>query len=196
MQVIQQQNQGIVVLPNAAHAGGNLGPNLAEACNFGSHKWIPYGCVSPNCPCMWVYGQSFWKSRHFLEVPCGHVCCRENPVHADLSDLVAVHEPSLLKAYIDSDVVNVVEDQYFQKSILVPKKDLSKPTQTTDLVHFPSERKKSQAKNLRIKCPVCEASWAYVQKGNMVKHIVKHHSSRIEEQIVKKFIEQYSLTIK
>lgn len=59
MQVIQQQNQGIVVLPNAAHAGGNLGPNLAEACNFGSHKWIPYGCVSPNCPCMWVYGQSF-----------------------------------------------------------------------------------------------------------------------------------------
>ncbi|KAK3908835.1 Lysine-specific demethylase 4D [Frankliniella fusca] len=173
--VIQQQGEGIVILPNTAHTGGNLGPNLAEACNFGSHKWIPYGCVSPNCPCM------------------------DDAVHADLSDIVAVHEPSLLKAYIDNDIVNVVEDQYFQKSILVPKKDLScgsTSSQPIDHVGFSSEGKKSQANNSRIKCPVCEVSWSYVQKGNMVTHLVKHHKSRIEEKVVTKFIKQYSLTIK
>jgi len=197
MQVIQQQGEGIVVLPNTAHSGGNLGPNLAEACNFGSYKWIPYGCVAPNCPCMWVYGQSFWESRHFLEVPCGYVCSREDAVHADLSDIVAVHEPSLLKAYIENDIVNVVGDQYFQKSILV-KKDfscVSTSSQPIDHVDCSSERKRLQAKNSRIMCPVCEISWAYVQKGNMVTHLVKYHKSRIEEQIVTKFIEQYSLTI-
>lgn len=52
LQVIQEKGEGIVLLPNAAHSGGNLGPNLAEACNFGTNNWIPYGCVSLNCPCM------------------------------------------------------------------------------------------------------------------------------------------------
>lgn len=52
LQVIQKEGEGIVVLPNAAHTGGNLGTNLAEACNFGTKSWIPYGCVYPICSCM------------------------------------------------------------------------------------------------------------------------------------------------
>lgn len=56
MQVIQQKGEGIVLLPNCAHTGGNLGPNLAEACNFGTQHWIPYGCVALNCVCMYVCG--------------------------------------------------------------------------------------------------------------------------------------------
>jgi len=127
------------------------------------------------------------------------VCYRNDAVHADLSDLVPVHEPSILKAYILNEIVNVVEDQYFQRSILVPKKDLScglVPSPPSNNVDYSSARRKSQGKMSRVKCPVCAVSWAYVQKSNMVTHIIKHHNPRIEEKILTDFIEQYSLSIK
>ncbi|KAK3917006.1 Lysine-specific demethylase 4E [Frankliniella fusca] len=172
--VFQHAGEGIVVLPNTAHAGGNLGKNLAEACNFGTKKWIPYGCVAPNCGCM------------------------EDAVHADLADIVAVHEPKLLQAYLANEITNVVEDQYFKKSIVVPSKDMTCGCEPVSALHVhhdkvTSKRRVVEVKS-RIKCPVCEVSWAYTQKRNMMAHILKYHSSRRGEEIVSKFIQQYSLT--
>ncbi|KAK3913498.1 Lysine-specific demethylase 4D [Frankliniella fusca] len=171
--VIQQEKEGIVVLPNTAHTGGNLGPNLAEACNFGSNKWIPYGCVSSNCPCM------------------------EDAVHANLTDIVAVHEPTLLKAYLSSNVTDMVDDQYFQKSIVIHRKDIAcglVPASHAQPDHLPPKESRSKA-TTRIKCPVCSVSWANVQKKNMVAHIVKYHAPRQREEIVVDFLQQYSLSI-
>ncbi|KAJ1522438.1 hypothetical protein ONE63_001628 [Megalurothrips usitatus] len=164
--VIQEKGEGIVLLPNAAHSGGNFGPNLAEACNFGSKNWIPYGCVSLNCSCM------------------------NDTVHTDLSDLVAVHAPELLQAYINNTIREVVDDQYFQKSIVVRKRDSEAYDPVTK--HSSSRRKKalpSSVNPARVKCPVCDVSWASVKKTNIMTHLNKYHVHRMKDDVVIKFLE-------
>ncbi|KAK3914733.1 Lysine-specific demethylase 4 [Frankliniella fusca] len=157
--VIQQQGEGIVLFPNTAHAGGNLGPNLSEACNFGTKKWIPYGCVAPNCTCI------------------------QNAVHIDMTDIVALHEPSLLTQYLTNDIRDVVKDEYYKKSILVPGKDHS------------SGQVVATTSKIRVKCPACNVSWSYAQKRNMTTHLRKYHIHRMEEDVLKQFVQEHFLHI-
>jgi len=51
-QVVQRSGEGVIVAPNAAHFGFNCGPNCAEAINFASREYLPYGIVYPKCTCM------------------------------------------------------------------------------------------------------------------------------------------------
>ncbi|XP_052128098.1 uncharacterized protein LOC127750438 [Frankliniella occidentalis] len=93
--VIQRQGEGIVVLPNAAHSGGNLSFNWSEACNFATKSWLPYGAVSPPCSC----------------IP-GSV----HPI--DLRPATGVHARHLLGAYLRNDISSAAEDGYFHKSVI------------------------------------------------------------------------------
>jgi jumonji domain-containing protein 2 len=40
--LVQQPGEFVMVFPNALHQGWNLGPNLAEAANFGSNDWVAH----------------------------------------------------------------------------------------------------------------------------------------------------------
>ena len=40
-----------LVLPYAYHCGFNLGYNIAEAVNYATVDWIPFGKKSVNCDC-------------------------------------------------------------------------------------------------------------------------------------------------
>ncbi|XP_034254090.1 uncharacterized protein LOC117652952 [Thrips palmi] len=171
--VIQEKGEGIVLLPNAAHCGGNFGPNLAEACNFGTNAWIPYGCVSLRCPCM------------------------KDSVHTNLSDLVAVHAPDLLEAYINNNIFEVVKDQYFQESLVVSKRECE--AYLPVFKHSSSKRKiipPSSVNASRVKCPVCDVSWASVQKTNIMAHLNKYHAHRMKDDDVIKFLEMFSVSKK
>lgn len=126
--------------------------------------------------------------------------CREKSVHADLSDVVAVHAPNLLKAYLQNNMYNVVEDHHFHQSIVVKKKDcpatsstVCTPPAVTSHSTSKLKRKRIETSSERVKCPVCDVSWAYVQKINMMAHLKKHHALRMNEEIVTKFIEEFSL---
>ncbi|XP_034244640.1 uncharacterized protein LOC117647170 isoform X2 [Thrips palmi] len=185
--VIQYAGEGIVLLPNCAHAGWNLGTNLSEACNFGTNKWIPYGCVSLQCN------------------------CKPDSVHADLSDVIAVHQPSLLNAYRNRNGIVEIKDQYFQKSTIIRRMDLIvepsvtqeksaacvsfEPVSAPDPDAMLGTLPVLQANKSRVKCPVCNVSWASVQKFNMKTHLKKYHRPRINEEAVRKFTEQYSISL-
>lgn len=41
--VIQEAGQYVVTFPQAYHAGWNAGLNIAEAVNFATEDWFPYG---------------------------------------------------------------------------------------------------------------------------------------------------------
>ncbi|XP_034255173.1 uncharacterized protein LOC117653540 [Thrips palmi] len=92
--VIQRQGQGVVVTPNAAHFGFNLGYNIAEAANFGTVSWIPYGIVSTTCTCLL------------------------HQAHPDLELLVQTFQPDMLSAYRNQRIPCVDNDPNFYKSIV------------------------------------------------------------------------------
>jgi jumonji domain-containing protein 2 len=49
--LFQQPGEFIITFPRGYHEGFNLGPNIAEAVNFGNEKWVSYGCRAVNCSC-------------------------------------------------------------------------------------------------------------------------------------------------
>ncbi|XP_052130838.1 lysine-specific demethylase 4D-like [Frankliniella occidentalis] len=73
--VVQRNGEGVLVAPNAAHFGFNTGNNCAEATNFASKAYLPYGIVYPKCTCM------------------------PGEVHADLTVVIKSQSPELLEAY-------------------------------------------------------------------------------------------------
>ncbi|XP_026285398.2 lysine-specific demethylase 5D-like [Frankliniella occidentalis] len=153
--VLQKESEGIVVLPNAAHTGGNLAHNWAEACNFATKSWIPYGCVYPACKCI-------ADSVHFM----------------DLTPLIAVHARQLLKAYITRNVIRTVDDSYFHKSIVTPQ--IRSQTQD-EAALVASTPKKSME---RLKCPMCPQNWAKdIPKRNVTNHLKKYHSGTQQARI-------------
>ena len=46
---MQQKNETVITSPYAYHEGFNTGFNLAEATNFCTEKWFPYGKVAKTC---------------------------------------------------------------------------------------------------------------------------------------------------
>lgn len=49
--VVQQPGEFVITMPYAYHSGFNLGLNCAEAVNFGSDRWLPYGQKAKPCLC-------------------------------------------------------------------------------------------------------------------------------------------------
>lgn len=50
--VVQKANQVVVLSPHAYHFGFNTGPNVAEAVNFGTHRWLQKDMISKLTPCV------------------------------------------------------------------------------------------------------------------------------------------------
>ena len=46
LRTVQQPGEFILTFPDAYHAGFSTGVNIAEAVNFASESWIPYGVRS------------------------------------------------------------------------------------------------------------------------------------------------------
>ena len=49
--IIQEPGQFVVSLPRSYHMGYNVGNNIAEAVNFATDSWIPYGHDAVSCNC-------------------------------------------------------------------------------------------------------------------------------------------------
>lgn len=139
---------------------------------------------------------------------CVYYGYRPDSVHADLSELVAVHQPSLLQAYRNGNIFDEIKDQYFQRSNIIPKMDhIVEPSvmRSATCVPFepvsapaaiPSNFPASQTNKSRVKCPLCRVSWASVQKVNMKTHLMKYHGCLIDQEAVRKFTQQYSISLK
>lgn len=116
----------------------------------------------------------------------GNYCQRNGNVHAYLSDLA----PNLVQAYINNNICKVVDDPYFQDSLIVRKKECQ-----TNLSVV--KQSSSKSKNLlphsvnatRVKCRVCDVSWASVQKKNIMTHLNKYHAHRMRNDVVVGFQE-------
>jgi len=116
-------------------------------------------------------------------------------VHADLTDVVAVHAPDLLQAHLNNNIYNVVEDKYFHQSLIVRKKGFeANPSVVDKRSSMKGQQKPADSvDSTRIKCPVCNVSWAYVQKANIMTHLKKYHAIRMNEDIVTQFLDKYPL---
>lgn len=116
-------------------------------------------------------------------------------VHADLTDIVAVHAPHLLQAYLNKDIYNIVQDQFFHESVIVCKKDFqANPSIAHKRSSMKGKKKPPDSDDSRrVKCPVCNVSWAYLQKANIMRHLKKYHSVRMHEDITIEFLDKFSL---
>ena len=149
---------------------------------------------------------------------CIRGCCRENTAHVNLSEFLAVHQSSLLKAYHDGSIIDVVDDPYFHKSILVPKKVCpvtKEGSATCSLPLLGSTQEGSATCSLpllgssndplesgilkgfkaRVECPFCCVTWAYVQKANMKRHLKKYHGLFMQEEKSIQFLKRYSIVM-
>lgn len=110
-------------------------------------------------------------------------------MHADLIDAVAVHAPDLLQAYLNNNIYDIVQDKYFHDSLVVRKR-----CSEVEPSSMKSQKKPAAFVNsTRVKCPVCNVSWAYVQKANIMTHLNKYHAVRMNDDIVIKFLDSCSL---
>ncbi|KAJ1521127.1 hypothetical protein ONE63_002827 [Megalurothrips usitatus] len=173
--VLQRKGQGIIVTPNAAHFGFNLGPNIAEASNFGTTSWIPYGIVYPHCTCL--VGQ----------------------VHADLSVIVQSFQPSMLNAY-QQRKIPAVGDSEFHESLIYSKLwseayDVDNDGHTAIKEDGPAEEGKEEAclvlpmvparkRPVRklIQCPLCNKAYGGGHKQRLLHHIEVNHRNLTEEE--------------
>lgn len=128
--------------------------------------------------------------------------CRENSVHADIGTLIALHEPSLLKAYYDGNIVDFVEDEYFQKSLVLPKDTFLALQEIVATSASSNKRGRRRVLNspgrTKVACPICPVSWfkATLKNVNVKRHIVKYHSHLVNGDVVRKFCEKYSVSLK
>ncbi|XP_026271626.1 uncharacterized protein LOC113201878 [Frankliniella occidentalis] len=97
--IIQKPKQAVVLYPNAAHWVVNLGMNCAEASNFPSKMWLPYGLASVKCHC--IMDQDF---------------------HMDLSAMVAVLQPGWMgwmkSGLIPKDISAEDNPQFYERIVL------------------------------------------------------------------------------
>ncbi|XP_052130837.1 uncharacterized protein LOC127751391 isoform X2 [Frankliniella occidentalis] len=176
--VQQRSHQAVLVAPNAAHFGFNLGPNVAEAVNFATTKWVPYGIVYPRCTCM------------------------PGQVHSDLSTIIRTLAHDMMEAYLQQKIPNVPSDPNFLKCIV--RSHLWKESYTNEdspLCNGPSEEScdaveakvysqperklKKCAKRKVIKCPVCDTVYQGGQKQRLLEHINSAHKNLPEKDSVR-----------
>jgi len=90
----------------------------------------------------------------------------------------------LLRAYINNNVMNAVEDNYFLKSVVVPKR-----------AHYEESESKTPSSTTkkikeRITCPVCPYTLGTAVRKNVMLHLNKYHSHLLEDERVVTFLEE------
>jgi len=119
--VVQRAGECVVVTPNTAHFGFNLGPNIAEAANFPTPDWIPYGMVAPKCTCMgYVFQESESSWLVLFDSLIKFFILFRSEVHLDMERIIAAIRPEWLKAYRRNEIpaVSKEEDPDLYMSIL------------------------------------------------------------------------------
>ncbi|KAK3907233.1 Lysine-specific demethylase 4D [Frankliniella fusca] len=169
--IIQRSGEGVIVTPNAAHQIFNLGPNIAEAANFGNLFWIPYGITFPKCH------------------------CNVGQVHADISAIVHSHHPHILRDYLNGEIPSQVpNDPAFHQCIVFPgsnkQRVVLKRTLSSDSEEMGSSDpnsggalrmvKKERAIKV-IQCPLCQKQYEGGHKARLLSHVSLHHSNLSEE---------------
>ncbi|XP_034231373.1 uncharacterized protein LOC117639629 [Thrips palmi] len=183
--VVQRAGESVVVCPNAVHVGFNSGFNIAEACNFATESWIPYGIVAPQCKCMGF------------------------EAHLDIARLVAATRPDLLENYTKQTmpVVPKEEDPYFYSSILKEDKgnnlresssEKNETEENEEDVAMPQDEHAmpaapavpSRPVGRKVVCcpkPSCSKEYGYGKTKRMRDHVDKCHSNdRRYQQYIKK----------
>ena len=79
--VVQQPGEFVITMPYAYHSGFNLGLNCAEAVNFGSERWLPYGQKCRPCKC---FPDMAYISMHIFTGESPGRSHAPNPSHLDL----------------------------------------------------------------------------------------------------------------
>lgn len=169
--VIQKQGEGIILLPNCVHGGASLGPNLAQACNFGSKAWLPYGCQSLPCSCV------------------------GDMVHFNMGPLIQKYgNPGLMAAFHNGTVDKyMAHDNYFQQSSLFPipqylhqesgpgasQHQKSGPTMSSGL---------RTPRKQQVTCPLCSKSFKTDAKKAIRIHMNEKHNSSLRSKKVKQFL--------
>ncbi|KAJ1518779.1 hypothetical protein ONE63_011610 [Megalurothrips usitatus] len=167
--VIQYPGEAVVLYPNAAHFGFNLGWNFAEAINFGTVGWIPEGINSPKCQCI------------------------PHQIHLDMSLLIAAFMPEHLNTYLSRGFIPT-ESMYQMASIL--EKSLKAkvlPTEHADTVVSevpeedtaasecctPTERKQE----VLVECPIsaCGNKYRIGKKPALIRHVLRRHKPLVEK---------------
>lgn len=182
--IIQEEGQSVIVCPNAVHWGWNAGYNIAEACNFATTSWVPFGIVAPKCSCM------------------------GGEVHMDLQRLIAASRPDLLQCYLKKSVP-MGEDDIYYKSILrindrslIPQTDADKEEKMTDEEDVPSvddtiedgslfpevPKKKTWRKTVSCSVPLCGVQYKYGSKEKLLRHINnKHKEPKVHSDAMEHF---------
>lgn len=77
--------------------------------------------------------------------------------------------------------MNAVEDKYFQRSVVLPKRSVAVES-TGPLVKQDTSK---------LKCPVCPYTWGpNIPRKNVETHMGKYHSQRKDEECVVKFFNE------
>ncbi|KAJ1529972.1 hypothetical protein ONE63_006700 [Megalurothrips usitatus] len=172
--VVQKAGEGVIVCPNTVHFGFNKGFNIAEACNFVTESWIPYGIVAPKCRCIGT------------------------EAHLDLERIVAAIRPDLIDNYWNQTIPHISkeEDPYFYDFILKSNSEYSPSLTVRDhkidndehieqgndeedeedevLPVLPTTQ---QGRRL-LPCPKpsCTRQYHQAKKQRMIAHVAKCHS--------------------
>lgn len=162
--IIQEPGDFIFLAPNAAHTGGNMGVNLAEACNIGTLDWLPYGSVAStqNCSCL------------------------EEKVHMDVTPLFKMHRKDLLKYHESGTMIENYNDVHFKRSIIAVH-----PVESgQEALPMPIPRLHTSAKNTmkverkRASCPVKGCMRTYqipVKREMLLSHIQQEHPTHVTD---------------